>query len=33
MLYIAYDLRDFKSKLEIPEDGNNVLDAVLYAKS
>ena len=31
-MYIAYDLCDFKSKLEIPEDGNNVLDAVLYAK-
>ena len=32
MLYIAYDLCDFTSKLEIPEDGNEVLDDVLYAK-
>ena len=32
MLYIAYDLCDFTSKLEIPEDGNDVLDDVLDAK-
>ena len=32
MLYIAYDLCDFQRKLEIPEDGNDILDDVLDAK-